>query len=65
MTGYTKEIANTCEIPMGFIDMILQLEAVKASIETENYASANKFYHRLINTKSSVGASHINCGCHG
>lgn len=65
MMGYTKEIINTCEVPKEFIDMILQLEAVKASIETENYASANKFYHRLINIKSSVGTSHINCGCHG
>lgn len=65
MMGYTKEIINTCEVPKGFIDMILQLEAVKASIETENYASANKFYRRLINTKSSVSTSNINCGCHG
>ena len=64
MMGYTKEIMNTCEVPRGFIDMILQLEAIKAAIETENYASANKFYNRLINTKFS-NTSSINCGCHG
>ena len=64
MMGYTKEIANTCEIPMGFIDMILQLEAIKAAIETENYVTANKFYNRLINSKSS-STSNINCKCHG
>ena len=64
MMGYTKEIANTCEIPMGFIDMILQLEAIKAAIETENYVTANKFYNRLINLKSS-STSNINCKCHG
>ena len=64
MMGYTKEIANTCEIPMGFIDMILQLEAIKAAIETENYVIANKFYNRLINLKSS-STSNINCKCHG
>ena len=64
MIGYTKEIANTCEIPMGFIDMILQLEAIKAAIETENYVTANKFYNRLINSKSS-STSNINCKCHG
>lgn len=65
MMGYTKEIMNTCEVPKGFIDMILQLEAIKTSIETENYASANKFYNRLMNTKSSKGTSNINCGCYG
>ena len=64
MMGYTKEIANTCEIPMGFIDMILQLEAIKAAIETENYVTANKFYNRFINSKSS-STSNINCKCHG
>ena len=64
MIGYTKEIMNTCEVPKGFIDMILQLEAVKVSIETENYTSANKFYNRLINTKLS-NTSNINCSCYG
>ena len=64
MMGYTKEITNTCEIPMGFIDMILQLETIKAAIETENYVTANKFYNRLINLKSS-STSNINCKCHG
>ena len=64
MMGYTKEIMNTCEVPRRFIDMILQLEAIKAAIETENYASANKFYNRLINAKSS-NTSSINCGCYG
>ena len=64
MMGYTKEIMNTCEVPKGFTNMILQLEAIKASIETENYASANKFYNRLINAKSS-NTSSINCGCYG
>ena len=64
MMGYTKEIANTCEIPMRFIDMILQLEAIKAAIETENYVTANKFYNRLINSKSS-NIPNINCKCHG
>lgn len=65
MMSYTKEIINTCEVPKGFIDMILQLEAVKVSLETGNYASANKFYNRLINTKSYTGTSNINCRCHG
>lgn len=65
MMGYTKEIMNTCEVPKGFIDMILQLEAIKTAIETENYVSANKFYNRLMNTKSSKGTSNISCGCYG
>lgn len=65
MMGYTKEIMNTCEVPKGFTNMILQLEAIKAAIETENYASANKFYNKLMNAKSSKGTSNISCGCHG
>lgn len=64
MIEYTKEIANTCEIPMGFINMILQLEAIKVSIETGNYVTANKFYNKLINSQSS-STSNINCKCHG
>ena len=65
MMGYTKEIMNTCEVPKGFTNMILQLEAIKAAIETENYVSANKFYNKLMNIKSSKGTSNISCGCHG
>lgn len=65
MMGYTKEIMNTCEVPKGFINMILQLEAIKAAIETENYASANKFYTKLMKAKSSKGTFNISCGCHG
>lgn len=65
MMGYTKEIMNTCEVPKGFTNMILQLEAIKAAIETENYASANKFYNKLMNAKSSKGTSNISCICHG
>lgn len=61
MMNYTKEIMNTCEVPKGFIDMILQLEAIKVSIETENYVSANKFYNRLMNTKYSKDTSNISC----
>ena len=65
MMNYTKEIIDTCSVPNGFINMILQLEAIKAAIETENYASANKFYNKLINAKSSMGTSNINCRCYG
>ena len=65
MMNYTKEIIDTCSVPNGFINMILQLEAIKAAIETENYTSANKFYNKLINAKSSIGTSNINCRCYG
>ena len=65
MMNYTKEIIDTCSMPNEFINIILQLEAIKAAIETENYASANKFYNKLINAKSSIGTSNINCRCYG
>ena len=44
--------------------MILLFEALKSSIETENYASANKFFTKLSKI-ATYQSSPKNCNCHG
>ena len=64
MMSYTKELADDCSVPKGFTNMILLFEALKSSIETENYVSANKFFTKLSKT-ATYQNSPKNCGCHG
>ena len=64
MMSYTKELADDCSVPKGFINMILLFEALKSSIETENYVSANKFFTKLSKI-ATYQSSPKNCGCHG
>lgn len=45
--GYTKELADTCQISQGFIDFILKWNALKAAIETEHWMAAIKFWEML------------------
>ena len=65
--GYTKELLKDCSINQGFTDFILQWNAFKASIETEHYVSAIKFWKMLFDNKSSSWTVNNNksCGCHG
>lgn len=60
---YTRELSRDCSIPKNFIDFILLWNAFKASIETEHYVPAIKFYKMLFDT---VGHRSITkgCGCH-
>ena len=44
---YTKSLSDTCQIPNGFTDFILLWNAFKASIETEHFIPAIKFYNML------------------
>ena len=64
---YTKQLAKDCTVPMGFTDFILQWNAFKASVETEHYKPAIKFFNMLFdesNGINSTGNSKV-CGCHG
>ena len=66
--GYTKGLADTCTIPVGFTDFILQWNAFKSSVETEHYVPAIKFWNMLFENSSSTTATYgtkRNCGCHG
>lgn len=45
--GYTKGLADTCQVPAGFMDFILLWNAFKAAIETDHYIPAIKYYNML------------------
>lgn len=45
--GYTKELADTCQVSQGFTDFILKWNALKAAIETEHWVAAIKFWEML------------------
>lgn len=60
--GYTKELADSCNVPRNFIDFILRWNGFKASIETEHYVEAIKFWNMLFGNGAMV--SHVfNCNC--
>ena len=65
--GYTKELANDCQMPLDFMDFILLWNAFKASIETEHYIPAIKYYNMLFDeTKDNASyTTYKTCGCHG
>lgn len=65
--GYTRELADDCNIPANFIDFILNFNAFKAAVETEHYIPAINFYNQMFNltgTKNNMGpAVRSSCGC--
>ena len=77
--NYTKELSSTCNITQGFTDFILLWNAFKASIETEHYIPAIKFYNMLFGNATDsdktdgshspygavVGSTIKPCGCNG
>lgn len=65
--GYTKSLADTCSIPVGFTDFILLWNAFKAAIETDHYISAIGYWNMLfgINNSGQVSYQYKGCGCHG
>ena len=63
--NFTKELADTCTIPSQFIDFILNMEALKMSIETEHYVPAIKYWKTLLGTDSANISENKPCGCHG
>lgn len=64
---YTKELAQDCTIPQDFTDFILQWNAFKASVETEHYIPAIKYWQMMFDKtgRASYGQITKNCGCHG
>lgn len=61
---YIKELDSTCDIPRGFIDIILRLKAFNLSIRTGNFTTAFKYWDKLFKNKTDVSPSK-NCGCNG
>lgn len=64
---YTKELVTDCNVPSAFIDFILLWNAFKASIETEHYIPAIKFFNILFDEvgKSRQSRTIKTCGCNG
>jgi hypothetical protein len=62
---YTKQLASDCEVPVGFADFILQWNAFKASVETEHFIPAVKYWNMLFDKNSSSHGNNKPCGCHG
>ena len=63
--GYTKELVKDCNIPQDFTDFILLWNAFKASVETEHYVPAIKFWNMLFENRNDFSVVTKNCGCHG
>lgn len=63
---FTKGLTDDCQIPTEFTDFILLWNAFKASVETEHYIPAIKFWKMLFDNRGSAAMSKPkNCGCHG
>lgn len=65
--SYVKDLADECNVPVGFMDFILLWYAFKSSVETEHYISAIKFFDMLFGNITDSGNMGIikGCGCHG
>jgi hypothetical protein len=61
---FTKGLTKECQLPLGFSDFILLWNAFKASIETEDYIPAIKFWNMLFDNIGPNRATK-SCGCHG
>ena len=65
--NYTKQLADDCTIHQDFTDFILNWNAFKASVETEHYVPAIKYYNMLFDNSTGSTSYGISkpCGCHG
>lgn len=57
---YTKELGSTCNIPTGFTDYILRLDALKLSVKTGNYTRAIEYFNSF---SSNTVPQNGGCGC--
>lgn len=66
--NFVRELADNCSIPSGFIDFILNKEALDISIGTGHYIPAKDYFYRLLgyaNMKGNIVSTKKPCGCHG
>ncbi len=64
--GYTRQLADDCNMPQGFMDFILNVEAIKMAIETEHYVPAIEHWRWLMGNTGNASNNMIKpCGCHG
>jgi hypothetical protein len=60
---YIKQVENSCEIPKGFINFILEYKALDLALKTENYIQANKYWNKFFKSNDIVSLSTNSCGC--
>jgi hypothetical protein len=61
---YTRELADTCNTPSGFIDFILNKNALDISLDTGHYVVAKGYYGNLIGSGKNT-YSYKPCRCNG
>lgn len=59
---YVKEVNKCCEIPKGFINMILRFKAVELCVKTGNYPQAIKYWNKFFTDTKTLSKR---CGCDG
>ena len=63
---HTRQLADTCKIAKGFLDLILLWNGFKAAIETEHYIPAIDFWKKMFDKRHNSSVSGAKpCGCHG
>lgn len=62
--NYTRELADKCSVSNNFIDFILNVEALKLSIETEHFIPAINFWKGLVGRAQS-NYNTKSCNCYG
>ena len=64
---FTKELADSCAVSKGFIDMILLWNGFKAAVDTEHYLPAIDFWKKMFYGHHGINglSSSKPCGCHG
>lgn len=60
---YLRELDSECQVPKGFIDMILKVKAIELCIRTGNYTKAISYWKKFFLGKTQVPT--YNCGCNG
>lgn len=63
--GYTKRLTEECKIPESFTDFILVWNAFKASIETDHYIPAIKYWNMLFGDTAVTDSNNFSCNCNG
>lgn len=61
---YIKELENDCQIPKGFINMILRFKSIELCIRTGNYPQAIKYWNKFFAGQDCQVPTY-NCGCNG
>ena len=63
--NYVRELSVDCTIPSGFINFILNNEALKFAIGTGHYIPAKQYFNNVMGYSSGSIGTIKKCGCHG